>query len=133
MARRSGFRALGFWVLISLLIVAAFIRGFALLLHPHHGRELPPLARGIPFGAASPLPNPEWTLRLKARFPPGSEVHAMTEELDSEDFTVDAKAHRASFKWGRGWPCLEILEVDWTENAEARIASIEGFHYSACL
>jgi hypothetical protein len=95
--------------------------------------ELPPIAAGIAFGAASPHPNPEFTRRLRARFPIGSDVAALSDELDREGFTVDAAHGKANIKSGKGWPCLEILEVDWKADARNRIASLDGYYFSACM
>jgi hypothetical protein len=127
------FQALKFWVLAGWAL--AILLGLATVWLMRAGRheELPPVAAGIAFGAASSHPNPEFTQRLRARFPIGSDVAALSNELDSEGFMIDATHGKASIKSGKGWPCLEILEVNWKSAARNRVASLEGYYFSACL
>jgi hypothetical protein len=127
------FQALKFWV--SAGGALAILLGLAMVWLMRAGRheELPPVAAGIAFGAASSQPNPEFTQRLRARFPIGSDVAALSNELDREGFTVDAAHGKANIKSGKGWPCLEILEVDWKAGPRYRIASLDGYYFSACL
>ncbi len=127
------FEALRFWVLtggaVALLLVLAIIW----VAHAGRREELPPIAAGIAFGGASSHPNPEFTRRLRARYPIGSGIAALTDELDREGFTIDDAHGKANIKSGKGWPCLEILEVDWKADPRNRIASLDGYYFSACM
>jgi hypothetical protein len=127
------FQALGFWVVTGGAAAILLVLGVVWLVHDGRHAELPPVASGIAFGASSLHPNPDFTARLHARFPIGSPVAALTDELDSEGFTVDAAHGKANFKSGQGWPCLNILLVNWKPDPRARIASLDGYYFSACL
>jgi hypothetical protein len=131
MGRR--FQASGFWVAAGGAVVLLLVLATVWLTRAGRREELPPIAAGIAFGTASSHPNAEFTQRLRARFPTGSNVAALTDELDREGFTVDGAHGKANIKSGKGWPCLEILEVDWKADARARIASLDGYYFSACL
>jgi hypothetical protein len=127
------FQALKFWVFAGGALAILLVLASVWLVRAGRHEELPPVAAGIAFGAASSHPNPEFTQRLRTRFPVGSNVAALSDELGHEGFTVDAAHGKANIKSGKGWPCLEILEVDWKSDARNRIASLDGYYYSACL
>lgn len=127
------FQALRFWVAAGGALAVLLVLAAMWLLRAGRHEELPPIAAGIAFGAASSHPNPEFTQRLRARFPIGSNVALLSGELDHEGFTVDTAHGKANIKSGKGWPCLEIVEVDWKADARNRIASLDGYYFSACL
>jgi hypothetical protein len=127
------FQALGFWVVAGGVIAVLLVLAVVWLMRAGRHDELPPIAKGIAFGAAGSHPNPEFTQRLRARFPIGSNVAPLSNELDSEGFTIDAARGKANIKSGKGWPCLEIVEVDWKADAHNRIVSLDGYYFSACL
>jgi hypothetical protein len=127
------FQALRFWVVTAGAVAILLVLATVWLVRAGRHEELPPIAAGIAFGAASSHPNPEFTGRLRARFPLGSNVAALTDELDHEGFTLDAGRGKANIKSGKGWPCLEILEVDWKADARNGIAALDGYYFSACM
>src|SRR5271155_4982489 len=127
------FQALRFWVMAGGAVAILLVLAMVWLARAGRHEELPPIAAGIAFGAASSHPNAEFTQRLRTRFPIGANVAAMSDELDTEGFTVDAAHGKANIKSGKGWPCLEILEVDWKADARGRIASLDGYYFSACM
>ena len=127
------FQALRFWVVAGGTVATLLVLAMVWLMRAGRHEELPPIAAGIAFGAASPHPNPDFTRRLRARFPIGSDVAALSDELDREGFTLDAAHGKANIKSGKGWPCLEILEVDWKADARNRIATLDGYYISACM
>ena len=127
------FQALRFWVVAGGTVATLLVLAMVWLMRAGRHEELPPIAAGIAFGAASPHPNPDFTRRLRARFPIGSDVAALSDELDREGFTLDAAHAKANIKSGKGWPCLEILEVDWKADARNRIATLDGYYFSACM
>jgi hypothetical protein len=127
------FQALRFWVVAGGTVATLLVLAMVWLMRAGRHEELPPIAAGIAFGAASPHPNPDFTRRLRARFPIGSDVAALSDELDREGFTLDAAHGKANIKSGKGWPCLEILEVDWKADARNRIATLDGYYFSACM
>ena len=127
------FQALRFWVVTAGAVAILLVLATVWLVRAGRHEELPPIAAGIAFGAASSHPNPEFTIRLRARFPIGTNVAALTDELDREGFTIDAAHGKANIKSGKGWPCLEILEVDWKADARNRIATLDGYYFSACM
>jgi hypothetical protein len=127
------FQALRFWVLAGGTLAILLVLAMVWLVRAGRHEELPPIAAGIAFGAASSHPNPEFTQRLRTRFPIGSNVSALSGELDHEGFMIDAAHGKANIKSGKGWPCLEILEVDWKNDTRNRVASLDGYYFSACL
>jgi hypothetical protein len=127
------FQALRFWVVAGAALAILLILAMVWLVRAGRHEELPPIAAGIAFGAASSHPNLEFTNRLRARFPIGSNVAALSDELDREGFTIDAAHGKANIKSGKGWPCLEILEVDWKSDARNRVAALDGYYFSACM
>jgi hypothetical protein len=127
------FQALRFWVVTGGAVAILLVLTLVWLARAGRHEELPPIAAGIVFGGASSRPNAEFTNRLHARFPLGSKLAVLSDELDREGFTLDTARGKANFKSGKGWPCLEILEVDWKADARARIASLDGYYFSACM
>jgi hypothetical protein len=131
--RMARFQALRFWVVAGGAVAIVFALALVWLLRSAKHDELPPLAAGIAFRGGSLEPNPAFTRRLRARFPVGSNAAALTDELDREGFNVDPAQGKANFKSGKGWPCLNVLLVDWKLDARARIASVYGYFNYVCL
>lgn len=131
MARR--FQALGFWVVAGGVVVVVLMLAMLWLVRSARHDEIPPLAAGITLGTGSLEANPAFTRRLRARFPIGSNVAVLTSELDREGFTVDAAKGKANFKSGKGWPCLNVLLVNWSADARSRIVSVDGYFNFICL
>jgi hypothetical protein len=69
---------------------------------------------------------------LEQHFPPGSHVQRLLQTLRQQGFKISEERRTASYHWG-GMPCLFTLIVDWTEDANHRLASIKGDTYSSCL
>lgn len=128
------FQALKFWIVTGGAVAILLVLGAVWLVHESTHKELPPIADGLSFGAASPDPNPQFTRRLRARFPIGSDAHTMSDELEREGFSIDAEQGLAKFEpRNNHLPCLEILRVGWKTDARNRIASLDGYYFSACL
>ena len=132
-APKAKFRAPLFWVVTTLAVVGLFAGGFLWLLKSGEP-DIPPIAKGLAFvGASDALhPNSEWTARLRARFPVGSDAHAMVGELLHEGFSVDYDIGLAKYSSHRSFPCVDGFTVRWTTDAQGRIASLEGYRVSVC-
>ena len=91
------------------------------------------MRQGLRSELSSLQPNAEFTRRLRTRFPIGSNAGALTDELDREGFNIEPAQGKANFKSGKGWPCLNILLVNWKADARARIAALDGYYFFACV
>ena len=92
--------------------------------------SVPPIAEGlsIPFG-----PTPEFTTRLRERFPAGSPVQALLDELRAERFTISGDPHSSTATYEiTKFPCRDTWTVKWVAEAQ-KISSITGAARAICL
>ena len=93
----------------------------------------PPLGRGLPktFGPAAPY----FDMRLKERFPIGSDAATLVTELRNEGFVI--RDGRQPYQFSARYQahdlvCKESWTVHWTAE-QGKIATIGGSNEQACL
>jgi len=89
-------------------------------------RPQPRLVRGLAFGRS------EISLRLRQRYPIGSDVQRLQGDLAHDAFQVASARQSARAEWGDGVPCRYFVRVDWRADGKGRLASIEGDYENAC-
>jgi hypothetical protein len=93
-------------------------------------RSPPPIAKGVPLSIG---PSPAFSTRLHERFPSGTSINALLDELRSEGFVIssDAQGPVAMYKVSN-FPCGDTWTIRWAGEAE-KIASITGQAIEVCL
>jgi hypothetical protein len=93
----------------------------------------PPMARGaaMTYGVESP----EWSARLRTRFPVGTPQAEVIAGLGEEGFEIHQGSLGASYDWSPngGYPCSYTLTAAWTLDAAQRLASIKGGYWNICV
>jgi hypothetical protein len=80
-----------------------------------------------------PGPTPEFTTRLRERFPAGSSVQALLDELRAERFTISGDPHRSTATYEiTGFPCRDTWTIEWVAENQ-KISSITGEALAICL
>jgi hypothetical protein len=92
--------------------------------------SVPPIAQGL---SIPPGPTPEFTTRLRERFPAGSSVQALLDELRAERFTISGDPHRSTATYEiTGFPCRDTWTIEWVAENQ-KISSITGEALAICL
>jgi hypothetical protein len=129
--RTAKFRAPSFWIVAGLLALVLLAGSFVVLLLGRGEQRLPLVAADITTGGR--FSDPQFTAQLRQRFPPGSDVESLIDELQREKFSVDVAGRRAFFKLGKGWPCFDILTVEWQQDARRHLTAIDGTYRPFCI
>jgi len=89
----------------------------------------PGIARNM-YPVAGPI-SPNWSRRLRERFPIGSPETRLVEVLRREKFEVDPHNRVAGFGWAR-YPCVYTLTVIWRADEVGRVRAVQGGLQDAC-
>lgn len=126
-ARRTILVVLG---IVGALLIAAIVAVTVIWIEMDKDQGAPPpIAEGaMDFGQ----PSQAWSQRLETTFPNGIREASVRELLAAEGFDVQSGAPHASYGWGKGFPCIYTLTVDWTAE-DGALTSISGGYTNACL